>query len=174
MARFADPDALLRTSKAEKKLLDSWKEGVNLQERTGRSLEELRNRATADRLALAVDFRRRGDRLIALPRPHYRDAVSRFYYAMYHAMRATIYFVHGGDDYEEHAKLPGKTPPDLQNGALWQNALKDARTVRNAADYDPYPKADTAWRGDAVRLSGQAEDLLTLCSQYLLGKGCQL
>lgn len=136
MPRFADPDVLLTVTKARRHLIDAWIGGVRLEERTGKTLDELRERAAADRLSLALDLRRRGDRLVAARPAQYRDAVSRYYYAMYHAMRATVFFVEGGDDHQEHKVLPSKTPADLVDSALWQNALKDARTTRNAADYD--------------------------------------
>jgi uncharacterized protein (UPF0332 family) len=173
MAQFARSEVLLRVSKAEKQLIANWSEGVSLQSRSGRKLEELRHRATADRFQLALDSRRRGDRLLAATPPLYRDALSRHYYAMYHAMRAVVFFVEGGDDHEKHAELPSRVPPDFTDADIWQNSLKNARTVRNAADYDPYPKAASAWRLDAESLRNDARRLLSLCHKYLRTKGCR-
>jgi uncharacterized protein (UPF0332 family) len=172
MANFAPPTSLLRLSKAEKKLIGAWREGVHLESSTGRSLEELRQRSTADRWGLARAFRRQGDRMIAAQPPLYRDALSRFYYSMYHAMRAVVFFAEGGDDHQEHKKLPAYTPTDFPQAPLWQNALKDARTKRNAADYDAYPKSEKAYRAGALELQTKAQELEKLSRAYLIAKGC--
>ena len=86
---------LLRVSTAKRQLIQDWREGISLETDTGRTIDELRQRVVADRLQLAYDFRRRGNALMTLSPPLYRDAVSRFYYAMYHGMRAVVYFVEG-------------------------------------------------------------------------------
>jgi hypothetical protein len=91
---------------------------------------------------------------------------------MYHSMRAVVYFSHGGDDYQAHSKLPGYTPVDFPQASLWQNTLKDARTRRNAADYDAYPKSDRAYRTGALELQVQANELGKLSREYLKLKGC--
>lgn len=163
---------LLRVSKAPKDLIDSWAEGVSLERRSSRRIEELRHRAAADRVGLALELRRRGDRLLRLESPPCRDAISRYYYSMYHAVRALVYFVHGGDENEKHSVVPTHLPPDFDDVDVWKNVLKNARTVRNAADYDPYPKAETAWKQDAEILGLQAAEFVTLCRRYLRGKGC--
>lgn len=105
--------------------------------------------------------------------PMYRDALSRYYYSMYHAMRAVVFFVEDGDDFQGHSKLPGKTPDDFPQATLWQNALKDARTKRNAADYDPYPKSDRAHRPGASELQEKAQELEAISRAYLLNLGCK-
>ncbi len=43
--------------------------------------------------------------------PMRRVAVGRYYYAMYHAMRAVVYFRTPGDDHEQHSDLPRWTQP---------------------------------------------------------------
>jgi uncharacterized protein (UPF0332 family) len=172
MAEFAPSTSLLRLAKAEKRQLLAWREGVHLAQSTGRSLEELRQRSTADRWQLARTFRRQGDHMISAKPPLYRGALSRFYYSMYHSMRAVVFFVEKGDDYEAHSKLPGFTPADFPQSSLWQNALKDARTRRNAADYDAYPKSDNAYRSGALELQRQATELEKLSRDYLKSKGC--
>jgi uncharacterized protein (UPF0332 family) len=103
----------------------------------------------------------------------YRLAVSRYYYAMYHAMRAAAYKYYGGDDHEEHRTLPGKAPDDMPNSALLGNALKNARERRNAADYEPYPKSNAAWMTDATDLRSSARLMLTDVRNYLRVKGCR-
>jgi uncharacterized protein (UPF0332 family) len=172
MPAFAPSSALLRVSQAKKRDIGLWAEAVYLETSTGRTLEELRQRTAADRWAFALAFRRQGDRMLSAAPPFYRDAVSRFYYSMYHAMRAVVFFAEQGDDHQEHKALPGRTPSDFTDAALWQNALKDARERRNAADYDPYPKADTAYKGSAQKLQQQASELVALSRDYLRTKGC--
>ncbi|GAA2016812.1 hypothetical protein GCM10009756_00530 [Pseudokineococcus marinus] len=87
-------------------------------------------------------------------------------------MRAAVYFVHGGDDNEQHSVLPGHTPSDFTNANVWQNNLKDARGLRNEADYDPYPMAHKDFRAAALMLQVNANNLLSLTRTYLRGKGC--
>jgi uncharacterized protein (UPF0332 family) len=163
---------LLRVATAKKQLLQDWREGVSLESATGHTLDALRQRATADRLQLAYDLRRRGNILMGLQPPLYRDAVSRFYYAMYHAMRAVVYFVEAGDDHQEHRELPLKTPPDFPQSAIWTNELKSARERRNSADYEAYPKSNASWRARAEELQRQANLLLPLARSYLARRGC--
>lgn len=91
---------------------------------------------------------------------------------MYHAIRAVAYFNEGGDDKESHATLPGAVPSDFTDSAIWQNELKDARSRRNEADYDPYPINPSDWRDVARDLQGKAPTLLVLAESYLKKKGC--
>jgi uncharacterized protein (UPF0332 family) len=172
MAQYAPPSTLIRVSKASKREATQWDEGVWLTDSTGRTIEALRHRAVADRLALARSFRRQAERMLATTPPFYRDAVSRFYYSMYHAMRAVVFFIERGDDFEAHSKLPGKTPKDFPRADLWRNALKDARLTRNAADYDPYPKSDSAYRKIAHELQRHSAELVRESHSYLRSKGC--
>jgi uncharacterized protein (UPF0332 family) len=165
---------MVRVATAKKQRLLDWQEGVSLESAAVRTIEELRQRAVADRLELAYDFRRRANRVMVGNPPLYRDAVSRYYYAMYHAMRAVVYFVERGDDHQEHRDLPPMTPDDFPQASNWRNELKSARQRRNSADYDPYPKANNAWRATAEELQSCANALLPLCRAYLLGRGCAL
>jgi uncharacterized protein (UPF0332 family) len=172
MPHYAPPQTLLRITKASKNDVVRWNEALHIERSTGRTLDDLRQRAAADRLVLAHSFRRQADRMMTSRPAFYRDAVSRYYYSMYHCMRAVVFFTESGDDYESHSQLPGRTPSDFPNSAAWQNALKDARERRNAADYDPYPKADTAHRRIAEMLQLHSHDLLHESQAYLRGKGC--
>jgi uncharacterized protein (UPF0332 family) len=169
---YAPPATLTRVLKAQKRDLSAWREGLYLERSSGRSLDELRSRGTADRLGLAVRFRRQADRMLKLQPPLYRDAVSRYYYSMYHAMRAVVFYVEHGDDYQEHSELPKRTPKDFADASLWQNALKDARERRNAVDYEPYPKSDAAARKTAEAMQSQAADLIRQSRSYLKARGC--
>ncbi|WP_436525601.1 hypothetical protein [Actinoplanes sp. HUAS TT8] len=165
---------LLRISKATKSELDFYGEGVHIVTATSRTLQELQHQASADRLALASSFLVAGQRFMRLrgAGPEYRSAISRFYYAMYHAARAVVYHVFGGDDHESHSKLPTKLPRDFVNAAVWTNDLKDARSRRNAADYDPYPMDNASWQSIANSLSVKAAQFLVVARQYLKRKGC--
>jgi uncharacterized protein (UPF0332 family) len=164
---------MLRVSKAKNQLIRNWREGVSLESDTGQTIGDLQQRASADRLQLAYDFRRRGNALMRQSPPLYRDAVSRFYYAMYHAMRAVIYFVEDGDDHEEHHQLPTKMPADFPRASSWANDLKSARERRNSADYEPYPKSNGSWQAHAEELQRRTNDLLPLAKTYLTRKGCR-
>jgi hypothetical protein len=92
---------------------------------------------------------------------------------MYHACRSVVFFVHGGDDHEQHSVLPGKLPNDMPGHAYWQNELKSARGWRNEADYDPFPSGNPHFRTIANNLSSTAPQLLQVCRTYLQNKGCQ-
>lgn len=170
----ASNDVLLKVSKAKKGLIDQWLHGVQLEISTGERLEDLRRRATSDRWRLAYDCRRRANRLMASNPPQYRDAISRYYYAMYHAMRAITFLAHGGDDFQRHEDLPANAPPDFRDHDIWANSLKNARDLRNRADYDPYPKANVPWRAEAEVLQQQTADLIVRCRSYLRARGCSL
>ena len=172
MPPFANSENLLRVSKAKKLEIERWQEGLYLESKTGHTLKELVDRAAADRLLLASSFLRDAGRLVSENPPLYRAAVSRSYYAMYHAMRAAAYVFHGGDDHEAHQTLPGKAPTDMNTPDFWSNKLKDARERRNAADYNPYPKSETAWRRPALDLVSEARRFVAEVRNYLRMKGC--
>lgn len=157
---------------AHKDLLSNWREGVSIEDRTGAEIQELFERVVADRMDLAYRCRRSGKRVLDSAPPMYRDAIGRFYYAMYHSMRAVVYFVNRGDDFEAHSELPQRVPDDFPNVSTWKNSLKNARENRNRADYDASPKAENAWRSMAVQLESDADSLLPLARQYLRQKGC--
>lgn len=106
--------------------------------------------------------------------PRYRLVISSAYYAMYHGFRAAAFLYHEGDDHQDHDKLPNGIPSDLPNQLSWQNSLKQARLARNRADYDPYPKSNLAWRGDATVALTSATDALKEIRTYLNGKGCTI
>src|SRR4051794_2643549 len=113
MARFADPQILQRVAEVPQKRLLDWSEGVSLERRSAHTLDELRHRSTVDRLELATACRRRARLLLEVQPPLYRDAISRFYYATYHALRAVVYFAEKGDDYNGHTELQQRVPGDL-------------------------------------------------------------
>lgn len=165
---------LLRISKAKKDQIQDWIEGVSLEQDAEKAISALTLMAAAHRWALAFEYKKHGNKLLVISPPLYRSAVSRYYYAMYHAMRACSYVFHGGDDHQEHRKLPQEIPNDFASGEDWQTKLKNARALRNQADYDPYPKSDHAFQSDALSLKVDADRLLLLARNYLRTKGCPL
>jgi uncharacterized protein (UPF0332 family) len=167
-------DRLIHVSKSKTILIKNWEEGISLHYDSGLTISELICLVAVDRWRLAFEHRRQANKVLELATPLYRCAVSRYYYAMYHSMRACEYVYHRGDDYEKHMELPKNIPPDFDPGVNWQNKLKDAREIRNSADYDPYPKSDSAWRKNALALRVDADQLLSLTRNYLQNKGCTI
>jgi uncharacterized protein (UPF0332 family) len=173
MAKLRErPRQLLRIGKANKEQLQRWAEGVALANQFGWSIDQMKFKATLERWRLAMQHRKEGRRLLTLAAPPYRATVSRFYYVMYHAMRAVCYLHHGGDDYEAHSELPKHIPANFPNAATWQNTLKNARLTRNAADYDPYPKSQAIWRQSAQTIATDADSLVIEVRTYLRANGC--
>lgn len=163
---------LLRISKAPQKQLTAFRDGVYIETATNRTLGDLRDQVCADRLRLAESFLNVADRLVRTRPPEFRSAISRYYYAMYHGMRAAVYFVHEGDDHQGHESLPRHTPDDFPQGGVWENRLKDARSRRNEADYDPYPVERQDLKASALEVRAHAQTLLPLVRTYLESKGC--
>lgn len=163
---------LLGISKANRNTLNGFKAGVHLTSASGRSIIDLQHQACADRLGLAREFLAAADRMMRSRPPMFRMALGRYYYAMYHTMRAVVYFDNEGDDHEAHSKLPTHAPGDFTQKAYWENELKDARLRRNEADYDPYPSGDAEFGKTAKHLRGQAHQLVGESTKYLKMKGC--
>jgi uncharacterized protein (UPF0332 family) len=174
MSLSAEERSLLHVSKAAHGVLKYFKQGVYLQSSTGRTIEQLHEQASVDRMRLASGFLATGDRLVRGRPPMFRVAVGRYYYAMYHAMRAVVYFHIVGDDHEKHSDLPSWTPADFPRVDYWKNELKDARLRRNEADYDPYPTNDVEFRRVALEVRKSARELYEEARQYLAQKGCTL
>ena len=175
MARSALPQKrLLRVAKAERQTLRDWKEGISLHRDSGLPLDTLVLQVASDRWALARTQRRDGNMLLRLRSPAYRCAISRYYYVMYHCIRAAVYIDHEGDDFEGHSELPKHVPEDFPDNNGWAHRLKTGRLSRNGADYDAYPKGDAAWRKKAVEIKSDADELLLVTRDYLRGKGCAL
>jgi hypothetical protein len=82
------------------------------------------------------------------------------------------FFETPGDDRDDHLDLPKFQPKGFPKVELWQNRLKVAREARNRADYEAYPKTESAWYNDASDLCSQAEELLRLCRKHLRARGC--
>lgn len=173
MPRAHAKDVLL-VSKSNKKTLDSFRSGVSLESRTGYKIDMLVSKATVDRLELSRRLRLDAQAATKGAHRSFRSATSRAYYAMYHALRATAFFANGGDDYEEHSKLPSGIPRDFPDRHNWENDLKNARYDRNRADYDQYPKNDLIFAPIAAQLIQKANELFPVVRSYLQKKGCTL
>ena len=174
MPRVLSNNRLNRLAKATKNQIEYWKEGASLENDSGRTIPQLIINAAADRWRLAYEHRRNANKLINSKPPLYRSAISRYYYSMYHAMRACVFVFNGGDDYQEHSKLQSHIPRNFPSGPNWKNILKDAREHRNRADYEPYPKSDSAWKQSALSLKNDADLFLAKTRIYLQNKGCIL
>lgn len=170
----ASSHELLLVSKALKEKLDALALGARLVRKTGYDVEQLRAKATLDRYSFAKSILATAYVASRLKRPMYRLVVCRAYYAMYHALRAATFFVHGGDDHEKHLDLPSKLPSNFPDRSKWENVLKNARYERNRADYDPYPRNDVAFREIAASALADATSLMPVVKQYLRDKGCAL
>ena len=162
---------LLRLSKASKKNLDLFVEGISLEAAFGTSINDLVERATADRLHLGEHFLSVADRMRRSRTRDWRSVIGRYYYAMYHSMRGVCFYSFGGDDNQDHARILNYVPDDFPQKALRVNELKDARLRRNEADYDPYPKDATQFRPAAILLGQTANNFVAECRSYLSAKG---
>lgn len=163
---------LLRVGESTERELKGFREGVYLESASGRTIDDLLAQTCADRLRLAKRFLAEGDRAMKSRPPMRRAAIGRYYYAMYHAFRAVVFFRTPGDDHEQHSELPAWVPADFPDADRWKNELKDARLRRNEADYDPYPAADIDFHAAASRLRTEARALVAEARSYLLTKGC--
>lgn len=148
------------------------REGVSLEADLSRPLSEIMAQTVADRLDLADEFLSMAQALMRSRTDLSRAAIARFYYAMYHAMRAAAYEHFKGDDYEAHSTLSSKgVPPDYPLQSLASNELKDARILRNEADYDQYPLNQGYFRVQAKTLQPKAVAFVQNARLYVTSKG---
>ena len=173
MTRRITDSELLLISKAKQEKLKNYSEGVSLAARSGKSIEELRVKVAKDRLALAQQQLIAAKKAIDSTSSLSRTAVSRAYYAMYHAARAATYISFGGDDHEEHSKLPTQLPDDFPDVQNWKIKIKNARLDRNRADYDPYPKKDSEFKECAETLYADARSFLRSAKDYVQTKSTE-
>ncbi|WP_446900638.1 HEPN domain-containing protein [Burkholderia sp. YIM B11467] len=166
MTRITESELLL-ISKAKIEKLRNFADGVSLSRRARSSIERLRARVAKDRLVLAKSKLRDATQAANSTPALWRTAVSRAYYAMYHAARAATYLSYGGDDHEEHSALPGKLPADFPDFEQWRNKLKNARYERNRADYDPYPVDEGEFMDICLALIQDAKDFVRASQRYI-------
>lgn len=170
--RRLSADQLQFVTKAKKSYLDSAKFGEHLTNRSGYTISEVIAKACSDRLTLAKSCM--SDANAAYSNSLYRLTISRSYYAMYHAMRAVVFYDYGGDDHEAHSRLHEHLPGDLEDREMIGADLKAARLRRNEADYDPYPRDEKNFQTDAEFYSVKAKGFLLSARKYLREKGCRL
>lgn len=164
---------LLRVGTADKKTIALFTEGISHSSAFGQPIAEISDQAAAARLKLGEQFLRVAIRMGETPPRDWRSVIGRYYYAMYQSMRAVAFFAHGGDDYQNHNKLPNGIPTDFPQRDLRANELKDARSRRNEADYDLYPNGAPYFRRNAKALAPVAKGFVFECRTYLLQKGCK-
>jgi uncharacterized protein (UPF0332 family) len=164
---------LQRVSTRDKETLEKFREGESLSTAFGKSFEDVRHQAAADRLKLGEHFIRVANRMSNASRHDWRAVIGRYYYAMYHSMRAVSFYSHGGDDHQAHAKLPQMIPNDFPSRTLRANELRDARTQRNEADYDLFPSGSPHFRRNAIALAPTAAQFVLECRVYMKQKGCK-
>jgi hypothetical protein len=102
---------------------------------------------------------------------HWRQAISRFYYATYHLSRSAR-FCHNGDfsqEVDDHKKID-QLPDDFPQKSTFANKLKIMRTDRNLSDYD-----HSAIETDLIISVPEAEivarELMAITRSYLQGRG---
>lgn len=100
-----------------------------------------------------------------------RSAISRYYYAMFQAVRAVVFVAVDGDDHNDHQELPKRLPSSFPQRATWVNELKKARNARNDADYDPYPAASGYWLSEAKSLKPLAHSFVAEADTFLTTMG---
>jgi len=162
---------LQRIATLDSSLLGSMREGVAHEQISKLTLDVLVREAADERFRMARQHYRDAETLHTASPPAYRSAISRYYYAFYHAARATAFIARSGDDYEAHSSLWKGIPDELPNVADWRIKLKDARLLRNQADYDPYPKDPTFWDTEAATLRDTTRDFMLLATSYLKANG---
>lgn len=167
-----DEKRLSRITKLAAHDAELLREGVSHESALARTLADLSMQVVADRMTLAMAFLDMGDVCKRSRHDLARSAISRYYYAMYHAMRAVSYSFFGGDDHEKHTELGDKgVPKDFPNRAAAKNDLRDARLTRNEADYEPYPSAPTYFKAAESRLSSMAHAFVNDARAYVRAKG---
>lgn len=174
MATRLPAKRLLRVSKAKVRDLEAWREGASLVATSGEPIAQLCRKVAVHRFKLAQEHRKHANAALRSNPKRNRSAVSRYYYAMYHALRSVAFLGHGGDDHEAHKTLHQKIPDDFPSHLSWSNKLKDARAYRNQADYDPYPLRDEALAQTALDLKSEVDLLFPQIKTYLQTKGCIL
>lgn len=172
MALTAAEQRLHRVTELERRSLSLMQEGVSIEAALSRTLADAMAQAVADRLNLADEFIHMADALMRSRHDLARAAIARYYYAMYHAMRAAAYQHHSGDDFEAHTVLSTKgVPDDYPSSNVASNELKDARLLRNEADYDQYPSDPKHFSARARDLRPIATRFVATARQYVTSKG---
>lgn len=135
-----------------------------------KKFDGLINDLTVDRFALALEHLNSAkDQDLATVRGQ-KTAISRSYYAMYQACRATV-FHYELSDIDDHQKVALHLPEDFPDRELWLETLIHWRDKRNDVDYSPYP--DKSFDTEAKNAISNVTDFLNVCKQYLRKRGCR-
>lgn len=130
------------------------------------SLEAFVEEIVRDRLALAAGMMRAAKLLAAQDDLIIkRSAVSRAYYAAYHAARATVFAIRRHDE-DDHDKL-GKAIGALLGDGVLGDMPKNLRQVRNEMDYSPYPGPDPETRYDDEEINGSIADSMAMAETLI-------
>lgn len=162
-------DRLLRFAQLKRADRDRFFEALAHEKQSGLPLLALCQEAADERFRLArLHLREASLHLAGLC---LRSAISRAYYAFYHAMRSVSFVAYGGDDFQEHKDLPSHVPADFPDREKWESELRNARALRNQADYDPYPTDPRFWESEAKRIVAVVADFLPEAANYLKARG---
>jgi len=131
--------------------------------------DKLVNELTADRFALALEHLDTAKDQNLSTIKGQKAAISRCYYAMYQACRATV-FHYELSDIDDHQTVVQHLPENLPNRRLWLRQLNYWRKKRNEVDYSPYP--DKPLDTEAENAISNATDFLDVCKQFLKERGC--
>lgn len=111
---------------------------------------------------------------ISLGRPHWRQKISRLYYASYNVSKS-IRFNHDGNhstDVKDHTKV-GSLPNGFPNKSTYENELTTLREDRNSCDYDHIIKSK-----DLVKSTAEYVSIVTSfmrdAHDYLSNRGITL
>ena len=111
---------------------------------------------------------------VKLPRQHWRQRVSRLYYAAYAVSRALRLYVWGeySAEAKDHQRI-GHLPDDFPGKARLANQLPVLREDRNTCDYDHASRAVDLLipTSDAVQL---VREFLAETKSYLKAKGLEI
>ena len=108
------------------------------------------------------------------PPVHWRQKISRLYYAAYNGSKATRLYINGefSTDVKDHKKVGG-LPDDFPQKATYSNQLSVLREDRNLADYDHASSAGDLTNSTTESLIIVTNFLLDVHS-YLSAKGLPL
>ena len=111
---------------------------------------------------------------ISLTSAHWRQRISRLYYASYNVSKAVRFDNDGNHstDVKDHSKV-GSLPAAFPNKATYENQLSTLRDDRNSCDYDHLIRAP-----ELVKSTSEYSLLVTAflrdAHDYLTGRGVQL
>lgn len=174
MPLTASEQQLLFLLKQKKNQIALLKNGVRIQTICGAPIDDLLLVGASARVELSRHFLEAAQKFRRMRPGLFRNSVSRSYYSMYHAARAIAFVDNSGDDNEAHNDVHRALPTDFPDVDRWKNDIKDARLLRNEADYEPYPTSDADFESTSKDQATKAAQFLALTEQYLRAKGCQI